>query len=378
MKKFIAIGLIFTMLFATMGFAVSFADNADVSKQQAELADIQSQKQALQKEIKSGKAVVSELNKQIKSLENQINLSQLEINELGVNINQTQAEINAAQKQLEELQDNITEQNTALNTRLRTMYKNGSVGFLDVLLGSRGISDLMTNLDRVQRIYENDKEVLMTLQKEHKEIDEQKNYLVGLQSKLKATQDEVREKQNALNSDKVKINEKQQAAASDVKALEEQENALNAEANSLIAEIRKLSGGGTYTGGSMLWPVPGVSRITSQFGYRIHPILGYKKMHTGIDIGAASGTTIIAANSGTVIKSGWNNSYGNMIMIDHGGGIVTLYAHASALLVSNGATVSAGQAIAKVGSTGMSTGPHLHFEVRVNGNYVDPLGYVSP
>lgn len=378
MKKFIALTLIFAMLFTTMGLAVSFADDADVSKQQSELASIQSQRQQLQKEIKSGKAVVNDLNKQIKSLENQINLSQLEINEIGVNIKQTQTQIDEAIRQLGALQEDIAQQNTELNARLRTMYKNGSVGFLDVLLGSRGINDLMTNLDRVQRIYDNDKEVLQTLQAEHKEIDEQKNYLIGLQTKLKAAQDDVKAKQDALNSDKAEINEKQKEAASDVKALEEQENALNAEANALISEIRKLSGGGTYAGGSMLWPVPGVSRITSQFGYRIHPILGYKKLHTGIDIGAASGTTIIAANSGTVIKAGWNNSYGNMVMVDHGGGIVTLYAHASSLLVSAGTTVSAGQAIAKVGSTGMSTGPHLHFEVRVNGNYVDPLGYVSP
>lgn len=128
----------------------------------------------------------------------------------------------------------------------------------------------------------------------------------------------------------------------------------------------------------MRWTVPGKSKISSPFGMRQHPVLGYQKMHTGIDIPAPVGTTIIAANAGNVIKAGWNNSYGNMLMIDHGGGIVTLYAHNSALLVGAGAQVSAGQAIARAGSTGVSTGPHLHFEVRVNGNYKNPLGWVSP
>ena len=124
----------------------------------------------------------------------------------------------------------------------------------------------------------------------------------------------------------------------------------------------------------MSWPVQG--RITSPFGYRIHPILKTKELHTGIDIAATSGTTVVAANGGTVIKSGWNNSYGNLLMIDHGGGIVTLYAHNSSLLVRVGDVVSKGQAVSKVGSTGMSTGPHLHFEVRVNGQYKNPMDWL--
>ncbi len=127
----------------------------------------------------------------------------------------------------------------------------------------------------------------------------------------------------------------------------------------------------------MQWPSKASTRITSPFGMRNHPILKVPKMHTGIDIGASSGTDILAANAGTVITAGWNNSYGYMVMIDHGGGIVTLYAHASKLLVSTGNVVARGQTIAKVGSTGMSTGPHLHFEVRLNGVYKNPLDYVS-
>ena len=126
----------------------------------------------------------------------------------------------------------------------------------------------------------------------------------------------------------------------------------------------------------MAWSTPSVKRVTSEYGYRIHPILGYKKLHTGMDIGAPTGTTVVAANDGTVIMSGWNNSYGYVIMIDHGGGIVTVYAHNSKLLVSKGQKVTRGQSIAKSGSTGMSTGPHVHFEVRENGAYKNPRNYL--
>jgi murein DD-endopeptidase MepM/ murein hydrolase activator NlpD len=164
--------------------------------------------------------------------------------------------------------------------------------------------------------------------------------------------------------------------ASNNKVLEAQIDSLNQEANSLIAEILRLQGTEEYVGGVLGWPAPSSKRITSYFGYRTHPILKVKKLHTGIDIGVPSGHDIVAANAGKVIKAAWNNSYGYMIMIDHGGGIVTLYAHNSKLLVKTGDIVKKGQVIALSGSTGMSTGPHLHFEVRVNGEYKNPLDYL--
>ena len=137
------------------------------------------------------------------------------------------------------------------------------------------------------------------------------------------------------------------------------------------------SSNSSYLGGQMAWPVPSSSYISSPFGYRIHPIYGYSKLHTGMDIGASSGSAIVAANAGTVISSGWNGGYGKCIVVDHGGGVTTLYAHCSALYVSVGQSVTRGQQIAAVGSTGNSTGPHCHFEVRINGSYVNPYPYVT-
>lgn len=130
-----------------------------------------------------------------------------------------------------------------------------------------------------------------------------------------------------------------------------------------------------YVGGEFTWPCPASRYISSSFGNRLHPTLNVWKFHTGIDIGCSAGKNIVAAASGKVIMSQWYGGYGNCVMIDHGGGIVTLYGHASKLLVSKGQVVKQGQVIALVGSTGRSTGPHLHFEVRKNGQYIDPMSY---
>ena len=172
-----------------------------------------------------------------------------------------------------------------------------------------------------------------------------------------------------------------------VTELNEQDLALHQEIEnyrqqiqSVELEIKKLAlanVGEKYVGGIMAWPVPGYTTITSQYGMRTHPITGVYKLHTGTDISAPIGATFVAANDGIVVKAEYNTAYGNMVMIDHGGGISTLYAHGSEILVSVGQTVFKGTAVLKVGSTGYSTGPHAHFEVRVNGNPVQPLDYIT-
>ncbi|MBO4725385.1 MAG: peptidoglycan DD-metalloendopeptidase family protein [Firmicutes bacterium] len=373
MKRVIAVAAAAMLAFTS--FSTVFAD--ELSDSQEQLEQINAQKAQIQKEIKENKNVKQSLNKEIKDLNGQIALQTNEIQALDVSIGMTQERINEALDNLDALEAEIAEQNRSLNARLRAMYKNGDSGFLDVLLGSASISDLMTNMDRVQRIYDQDKEMLKQLETQHELVEAQRQYLRGLQTDLESNQSAVKDKKASLEENKTAVAAKQAEVESNIEALEELEDALNAEANALVAEILKLQGNGEFVGGAFTWPAPGTSRITSPFGNRLHPILKVNKLHTGIDIGCGSNTTIVAANSGTVIKAAWNNSYGNMIMVDHGGGIVTLYAHLNSFLVSNGDVVAKGQAIANSGSTGMSTGPHLHFEVRVNGNYVDPTQYVT-
>ncbi len=369
MKKTIAILLSLTLLLG--GVNVVYADA------QAELDKINAEKAELNKALQQGKKVENGLNKEIKNLESQIANKTLQIQQLGANIAATEQQINQALAELDALEADIAAQQEALNTRLRAMYMNDNASVIDVILGSDSISDLMSNMDKMQRIYESDEELLKSLQTQHNQIKAQRDKLESLKAQLNESKAAQAAAKADLEGDKSEVQKKKNEVASDNKAIEEQIDVMNRQAAAFTAEILKLQGNQSFVGGQFTWPAPGVSRITSPFGNRIHPILKVSKLHTGIDIGAPMNTKIVAANAGTVIKAGWNNSYGNVVMIDHGGGIVTVYAHNSSLLVSVGDVVAKGQAISKSGSTGMSTGPHLHFEVRINGQYVNPTGYVS-
>ena len=161
------------------------------------------------------------------------------------------------------------------------------------------------------------------------------------------------------------------------KGLAELEQASNEIAAKIRASTARTGGYSGNPSGRFLWPTPGYSKITSDYGMRVHPILGTKKLHTGIDIGAPSGTRILSGDAGVVIHAGWLGAYGNAVVVDHGGGLSTLYGHMSSIAVREGQQVTAGQKLGGVGSTGLSTGPHLHFEVRVNGNPVSPWGYLN-
>ena len=175
------------------------------------------------------------------------------------------------------------------------------------------------------------------------------------------------------NSRVAQLNEEEMELQRQIEEYQNQVNDIEKEIRVLaLARISER-----YVGGTMAWPVPGYTRITSQFGMRTHPITGIYKLHTGCDIGAPMGAEFIAANDGVVTYAGWNGAYGNMVIIDHGGGITTLYGHGSQILVSNGQSVTKGTPVLKVGSTGYSTGPHAHFEVRINGQYVQPLDYIT-
>jgi murein DD-endopeptidase MepM/ murein hydrolase activator NlpD len=240
---------------------------------------------------------------------------------------------------------------------------------------------------------EQDEDVLGQIKKLRAKVQAEKAALQSEEAEVaqaEARQAEQAEKLNGLVAEREsKIgalddarSEKQVVAkkAEQDKALwEKQEDDLQRESAGIEAELRKISGssgGGSVVQGTgqMIWPVNG--RLSSRFGYRIHPISKVRKLHTGIDIAAGSGTSIKAADAGTVVFAGWRGGYGKTIIVSHGSGLATLYAHQSALLVGSGARVGKGQVIGKVGSTGYSTGPHLHFEVRKNGSPVDPLSYL--
>lgn len=378
MKRMLALGILALFIFGNiMPAVVHGTSDAELKKIQQEQKKIKDQLNQVNKTKKQNESKQKDIVKKINSIEGQIDTIENQIDGLGRDIKKAEQDIATKGVELKIAENNIVNKKDVLNARLRVMYKTGNVGYLEVLLGSSDFGDLMTRIDAVRKIYEHDTNMVQFLTDQRNLIQQTKKDLEIYQERLR---DKVDEKEAAQANLNIKVGElgtaKQQLAA-DHKALEAQEDALQAEADKITKILASMKTTQKYVGGTMSWPVPASSKITSPFGTRIHPILKTKKMHTGIDISVGSGNNVIAAQSGTVIHSGWLGGYGKALIIDHGGGIATLYAHNSSLLVAEGAKVAQGQSIAKSGSTGLSTGPHVHFEVRVNGQYVDPMKYVS-
>lgn len=347
-----------------------FAANTSSEKK---LQDAKNSKKNIQKALNENKKNQAKIDNNIEELGYKINNTQIKINKAQSDLNSAQSKIKKTTEEIGKLQNEIGIKEDLLGERINVMYKTSDMSYIQVILSSRDMNELLSNLDMIKKIVNSDKELLTELSSQKKEIEikrtELKNKekeIISLKSSIQIEKERLvasQNKQTALKSDLEK----------DAKKLSANIDALNKYAKSLEAEILKKQSKGSYVGGAMGWPAPGYSRITSYFGYRIHPTLKVKKLHTGLDIGAPMGANIVAANDGKVMSSGWLGGYGNAVMIDHGGGIVTLYGHNSKLLVKTGQTVKRGQSIAKAGSTGRSTGPHCHFEVRKNGKYVDPL-----
>jgi len=378
-KRYICLVLAIALALASVSIVF-----ATVKDKQDDLSDVQNEISSKQQEVNNNKKTISKLTTQINNLEKNINSTQTKIDGLTANINTTKAQINQKLEELSILEENIGDQSDDLNARLRTMYKNGNSGLLSVLLNSTSISELLNNIEMAKRIYASDSNLLLKLHAQYDQIYDAKVQLTNLKESLLSQQADLETSKSSLKADEKSLSEKKAQVQADNKELNAQIDALNAEADALVAEIKKLQSGGKYVGGYMCWPSKSSKRVTSPFGMRLHPILNTNKLHTGIDIGAAKGTDILAAASGTVIAAGYKpSSYGYYVMIDHGGNVVTLYGHSSKLLVSKGDTVKRGQVIALVGSTGMSTGNHIHFEIRINGEYQDPMDttatyYVEP
>lgn len=317
----------------------------------------------VKEEIGNVKQEQADVKKKKEKVINDILSLQRKVDRLTTEYNNTIEYIVTTENNIKKKQKEMAEQKENLNDRLRVMYKNGSVGFVDVVLGSNSISELVSNIEIIKKIYKNDVRVLKLLKREH--------------AKLEQIKIELNKKKISLVKQKKIMEEEKKKLDAKKKQLEKEELQLQAEANQLTAQLKAIMDSKTkYVGGVFAWPVPSSRYISSPFGNRFHPILKQYMLHTGLDIGAATGTTIVAAGNGKVILASWYGGYGNCVIIDHGGGIATLYGHCSSLAVGVGAEVKRGQTIAYVGTTGRSSGPHLHFEVRKDGQYVDPMGYL--
>ncbi len=347
----------------------------------ATLSQIRNNIKNKQQELNESRAKEKSLGDQVNSLEQQINSKQSDIDELEASISEAQAKLETLEEELAAAEEKVNTQNENLNARLRNMYKNGSVGFIDVLMDSGSFSEFLNNLSLVEKVYTSDQDVLEELQKAYDEIDAKKKEIETLQAELSESKATMEEQKFSLEADKASVEKKKSEIAADSAETQRELDKLEADAQALTSSIRNSgssSSSSKYNGGIMAWPVPSCHTVSSGYGGRIHPTTGKYKFHGGLDIPGSYGSAIVAANSGKVIWAGnRGDSYGNYVIIDHGGGVSTLYGHSSKVLVSTGQRVSRGQRIANVGSTGRSTGPHCHFEVRINGSRVNPNPYVN-
>ncbi len=370
MGKTIKYTLIFVLILS-LSISPFIFGNADTDKE--ELNVIEERINQVQELFTQGKNKEKDMINQIDVIDKKIDASEKEIVTLQNDIKDTEGKIDIKLGELEAKQEDISDRNDVFNDRLRAMYMNGEVGYIEIMLGSEDFSEFMNNADMVNRIYQHDVDFLEGLKAEYAELDLKKLELESFQNQLVAQKKSVEDEQSNLEISRGEAINLRKEIASNNELLAEQERQLQAYADELIEKINQAQSDDDYAGGVLTWPSPGHTRITDTFGYRIHPILKTKDFHTGLDIGVPANSKIVSANGGTVIMSGWSGGYGKAVVVDHGGGIVTLYAHNNQLLVRVGDKVAKGQQIAISGSTGMSTGPHLHFEVRENGEYVDPM-----
>jgi murein DD-endopeptidase MepM/ murein hydrolase activator NlpD len=373
------------------------ANEQRLQRIEAQIAEANEKQDALTAKISDLDAERAEQQNLVKSLESQLAELDGRIAEVRGRLESTQARLGTVTRELDRLERELAILQEIHTERAVATYKNGPTGDLDALLAAETFGDLVDRyeyyaaaLDEDARLIEEMDAVTAETESKRAEIEEAKTILVESKAQLEADRaelDSVRaERQSVLSAQEALISEKNGLLAT----VEAHEDKLEVARNRIqedsariqaLLQARTSDAGGAISGplpsggGQLAWPTVGA--VTSPYGYRIHPIFGYSRLHTGLDIGAGYGAPVVASGSGTVAYVGVMSGYGNVVVIDHGGGMATTYNHLSSFAVSSGQSVTRGQVIAAVGCTGWCTGPHLHFEVRINGSPVDPMPYLG-
>lgn len=350
----------------------------EINNLKESISNVQSEINALQSEKSSIQSYINQLDEQMNALSSEIAAFEEKIDQKIIDIEETEEE-------LEEAKIACQKQYDSMKKRIQFIYENPSVSLIELLCSSENITEFLNRADAVASMSDYDREMMDKLIATKEKIAEKEETLEAELEELEMMQSELENQKKKVNAS---INAKKgelSAKAAEIgdasseqgdyqEQLEEQEKLLN----QIEEQIAKAANPDVYQGSAsgFIWPCPAYTRISSYFGPRPQPVAGASTNHKGVDLAAPYGSDILASADGVVTTSTYSSSAGNYIVIAHGNGISTVYMHASALLVSVGETVSQGQVIAKVGSTGYSTGNHLHFGVIKNGSYVDPLGYI--
>ena len=384
--------------FPVPAYAVTQSQIDELKAQRNVIRAQRQEKQAIVEALEAEKADVV-AQKQAMDERNMYTLQQIQLNNQEIELYDEMIAEKAAE--LEEAQRLENEQLERYRSRVRAMEENGGYNILAIISKSDSFSDMLTAMDDVGEIMESDRQLedaYIAARENTEEVkadyEATRSELEELKAQLKAEQEELEKDIEEAIQIILDLENDLENRQAEYDAIMAAEDAANATIDKLVAELEAeraaaaaaaaaaaggSSGGGgsANASGSFLWPVASYVYVSSRFGLRVHPITGEKKSHTGIDIASNQGTAVYASDGGSVTLAGWNGGYGNCIMIDHGNGYVTLYGHLSSISVSVGQTVSQGATIGAVGSTGNSTGPHLHFEVLKNGTRIDPEQFFS-
>ena len=415
---------IITAIMLTLIFCMQPVCNVQATEE-SNLSEAQQEKKTLENDLQKAKELIDSLKgskediqSEVEKLDKQLNEISGKVKELESRLSKKRQEIADTESALNKAKEQEKKQYRNMKKRIQFMYENGQTSYVEMLLSADSFTDFLNAVEYITQISQYDRKMLKeyqnmqvtiadtqktletdyaSLQSLQAKVQEEKQAVAALESakkgELNDVADDLTDAQTVAKAYEAEIqaqNEviaqiqaaqkraaEQQAAQQQAQAAEENQGATDAAGeNQNTAQNTTPSGNGQSTG-SMMWPCPSSKRVTSDYGPRTSPTNGASSNHKGIDIGAAYGADIVAADGGTVLVATYSSSGGNYVIIDHGGGLCTVYMHASSLTVSAGQTVSKGQVIAKVGSTGISTGKHLHFGVTLNGVYVSPWGYVS-
>lgn len=374
-KRYISVALVILLLFVAVGPAL--AD--ELEQQQQQLGNIQQQMSNQQNKAAQAQQKVDSVSGQLKQIQSDLDTAQAEYTAIQTKLAATEQQIEVNTEVLARAEKDLAERSLALNKRMRDIYINGQVGYLDVLFGASDFTDFTSRMDILKRVANRDVELVLKVKAERELVLQKRAELENDRATILELRKSAVEKKQLIEVRKQDRQRVLDTAVSERDTAERAYQELLETSRQIEQMIRRIQSGSQGYGpaggtGAMLWPASGP--ITSPFGWRTHPIFGTSRYHSGIDIGADYGDAVAAADSGVVVFAGWMGGYGKAVIIDHGNGISTLYGHNSELLVSEGQRVRKGETISRVGSTGYSTGPHLHFEVRQDGSPVDPMGYL--